>query len=483
MTPQQVLKQYWNYDDFRPGQLGIVEQILSGRDVLAILPTGGGKSICFQVPALILPGLTVVVSPLISLMKDQVDALVKRNVPAAFLSSTQSAKEQCSVFQMLTENKLKLLYLSPERLQSKQFVDAVKNLGISLVVVDEAHCISEWGHDFRPEFRLISRFVAERTLRPAVAAFTATATPATQADITYSLRLRQPFVHLSSFARTNLALHVTHCRSTFLQYLALWHILKKHHADSGIIYVSSRATADVLAKTISATFPSVSIAAYHAGLTATERDRIQNDFIADRIRIVTATNAFGMGIDKPNIRFVAHYHTPGSLEHFYQEVGRGGRDGAQSQTYLLFNQQNLAIHLGLLHKSNLTSSFRRHQLSKLHAMRQYALATDCRQNYILRYFGEQSTKPCERCDVCQHQQNQVFSLDQAETKLLNELSQIRQHLAGSLQKPPVAIASDRILYQLTLLKPHSLADAKQIVGVGEGWIKHWWQSFEPPLRK
>lgn len=483
VQPTEILQHYWGYDRFRPGQQAIVESILAGKDTLAIMPTGGGKSICFQVPALLLPGLTLVVSPLISLMKDQVDALTRRSIPADYLSSSQTPKEQLSVYEKLNSNQLKLLYLSPERLQSRRFQTAIRNQRISLLVIDEAHCISEWGHDFRPEFRMIAPFVATQAVRPTAAAFTATATPKTQLDICESLQLNAPFRQISSFARVNLGLQVISCPSHFVQQMLAFKLLLKHRNESGIIYVSSRQTAENLTKVVRSLLPFFSIEAYHAGLEPQQRTDIQERFIKNKIKIVVATNAFGMGIDKSNIRFVIHFHIPGSLEHYYQEVGRAGRDGNTSQTYLLYNENNLSIHLGLLDQNEqISDKHRKQQLFKLHAMRTFATTKGCRMQLVLRYFGEVSDRACGQCDRCLAQICQSKALENEvsfEIDLLNQLEQLRRSLAQTLRLSPSSIATSKVLYQLALIRPTTAEHASKLAGVGQGWLKQWWSKFGP----
>lgn len=483
VQPTEILQHYWGYDRFRPGQQVIVEAILEGKDTLAIMPTGGGKSICFQVPALLLPGLTLVISPLISLMKDQVDALSRRSIPAEYLSSSQTPEEQRSVYGKISSNQLKLLYLSPERLQSRRFLTLIKSLNISLVVIDEAHCISEWGHDFRPEFRMIAPFVTQQAIRPTVAAFTATATSKTQLDICESLQLQAPFKQVSSFARNNLGLQVISCPSHFIQQMLVFKLLLKHRNESGIIYVSSRQTAENLTKIVRSLLPFSSIEAYHAGLTPDQRTNIQERFIVDQIKIVVATNAFGMGIDKSNIRFVIHFHIPSSLEHYYQEVGRAGRDGKSSQTYLLYNENNLSIHLGLLDQNKqITDKHRKQQLFKLHAMRTFSTTNGCRMQLVLRYFGEATEKVCGQCDRCLEQLRQSKALAEEasfEIELLNRLNQLRLTLAQTLRLSPSNIATNKVLYQLALIRPTTAEHAGKLAGVGQGWLKQWWSKFGP----
>lgn len=496
MQAEDVLQHYWGYPHFRPGQAAIIEAILRQPEVIAIMPTGGGKSICFQVPALMLEGLTLVISPLISLMKDQVDALLRRGIAAAHLSSTQTPDEQARLYQQLdllsrvknnqatTQQPLKLLYLSPERLQSRRFLASIKTIPVSLLVIDEAHCIAEWGHDFRPEFRQIPRLLHHLPTRPKIAAFTATATPAVQAEIATSLRLNSPRQFLSSFERDNLAIQVDYCPSLFTQQLTLLRLINQNRLASGIIYVSSRSSAEALAALIQKTIPQLSVGFYHAGLTGAERDRIQELFLNDRLQIITATNAFGMGIDKSSIRFVVHYQIPASLEHYYQEIGRAGRDRLPSTTTLLFNPYNLQIHLKLLAKnSTLTTRYRHRQLAKLAAMRSFALTPDCRSQFILRYFGEQASTPCHRCDNCRHRSTPhplLNQLSSVEKERLQNLFLIREKIARHYRAKPPSVVHPQLLCQLALRQQLPTEDQLlTLPGAGAGWQQRWW----PRLKK
>lgn len=485
MQAEQVLQQYWGYPAFRPGQSEIIDAILHHHSVLAIMPTGGGKSICFQVPALMLPGLTLVVSPLISLMKDQVDALMRRGVAAAHLSSAQSAQEQSDVFSQLQQGQLKLLYLSPERLHSRRFLATIKTIPVSLLVIDEAHCISEWGHNFRPEFRQIPFLLKHLTTKPKVAAFTATATPSVQADIIASLHLDNPATFVSSFERDNLAIEVNYCPSVFSQQLTLLRLIKQHRSESGIVYVSSRASAHALAKLITTFYPTSACGFYHAGLSAEERTAVQESFLTDQLKVIVATNAFGMGIDKSSIRYVVHYQIPASLEHYYQEIGRAGRDRQPSTTTLLYNPYNLQIHLKLINKSaGQNRAYMQHQVKKLDAMRQFARATECRSRVILRYFGETTAQNCGRCDNCRHIQYTHPMLNQIELSERNQLRSLfdaRRLLAKHWSVQPVDVAHPHVLCQMALVDRVDETSIRTLAGVGDGWLKTWWPQFKQAI--
>ena len=404
-TAQDILKQYFGYDSFRPGQDKLVQSILSGRDTLGIMPTGAGKSICYQVPALLLPGLTLVISPLISLMKDQVGALNEAGVPAACVNSAMSAESMRDVLGYAAQGGYKLLYVAPERLTAPAFLSFAQRVPVSMVTVDEAHCISQWGQDFRPSYLKILDFLAALPARPLVSAFTATATEAVRDDIVRALGLRDPFVLTTGFDRPNLYFAVERPPS---KPNALLRLLAARTGKSGIVYCATRKTVDdvcdmLLAKGLPAT-------RYHAGLSAEERQRNQEDFLYDVKPIMVATNAFGMGIDKSNVSFVIHYNMPKNMESYYQEAGRAGRDGEPADCILLYSGQDVhtaEFLIGHSHEAGDSSvdpetrqALIERDRDRLRQMTFYATTDECLRRYILRYFGEQAPVSCGHCGNC-----------------------------------------------------------------------------------
>lgn len=404
-TAQDILKQYFGYDSFRPGQDKLVQSILSGRDTLGIMPTGAGKSICYQVPALLLPGLTLVISPLISLMKDQVGALNEAGVPAACVNSAMSAESMRDVLGYAAQSGYKLLYVAPERLTAPAFLSFAQRVPVSMVTVDEAHCISQWGQDFRPSYLKILDFLAALPARPLVSAFTATATEAVRDDIVRALGLRDPFALTTGFDRPNLYFAVERPPS---KPNALLRLLAARTGKSGIVYCATRKTVDdvcdmLLAKGLPAT-------RYHAGLCAEERQRNQEDFLYDVKPIMVATNAFGMGIDKSNVSFVIHYNMPKNMESYYQEAGRAGRDGEPADCILLYSGQDVhtaEFLIGHSHEAGDSSvdpetrqALIERDRDRLRQMTFYATTDECLRRYILRYFGEQAPVSCGHCGNC-----------------------------------------------------------------------------------
>ncbi|WP_029033230.1 DNA helicase RecQ [Salinimicrobium terrae] len=386
----ETLKEYFGYDSFRPLQREIIDSVFEGNDNLVIMPTGGGKSICFQLPAILLPGITIVISPLIALMKDQVDGLTANGIPAAFLNSSQQEKEQQEIFSKIEKNEIKLLYVAPESLQ---YIDTVFSAGnISLIAIDEAHCISSWGHDFRPAYTQLG-YLKNRHPETPVIALTATADKATRQDICEQLNIPHARKHISSFDRKNLSLDVRPGNKKFEQILAF---LKGRKSESGIIYCLSRKNTEELAAKLKA--KGYKAEAYHAGLSHNDRIKIQEDFINDRNEIICATIAFGMGIDKSNVRWVIHYNMPKNLEGYYQEIGRAGRDGLPSST-LLFHSYADVVQLQKFAEGSGNSEV---QLAKLERMKQYSEALSCRRRILLSYFGEIIAKDCGNCDVCKN---------------------------------------------------------------------------------
>lgn len=415
MKPTEVLKTCFGYDAFRPGQEEIIEGILSGRDALAIMPTGAGKSICYQVPALLLPGITLVVSPLISLMQDQVKALNDVGVHAAFINSALTEGQIRKALSLAAQGLYKIIYVAPERLESWEFLDFATHMEISMVTVDEAHCISQWGQDFRPSYVKIVDFIRKLGRRPVVSAFTATATETVRDDILRTLQLANPNVVVTGFDRENLYYSVEHIRKKddfILDYI------EKHPSDSGIIYCATRKNVDKLYEELFKR--GVAVTRYHAGLGGAERKKNQEDFIYDRAPVVVATNAFGMGIDKSNVRFVIHYNMPQSMENYYQEAGRAGRDGEPAQCILLFSPQDMMINRFLLEQkdfSELTGEearlIRQRDTRRLQTMEQYCRGTGCLRNYILQYFGEETEDPCENCGNCHREYTEIDLTEEA----------------------------------------------------------------------
>lgn len=405
----ETLKTYFGYDTFREGQEKIVEAILTNRDVLAIMPTGAGKSICYQIPALILPGITLVISPLISLMQDQVKALNDAGIHAAFINSSLTENQISKALYLAASGRYKIIYVAPERLENYEFLEFARNVEISMVTVDEAHCISQWGQDFRPSYLKIVEFIKNLPKRPIVSAFTATATEEVKNDILCTLSLEDPEVVITGFDRKNLYYSVENIRRKeefIMEYI------EKHPTESGIIYCATRKNVDNLFELLFKR--GVPVTRYHAGLTNETRKKNQDDFIYDRTPVIIATNAFGMGIDKSNVRYVIHYNMPQSMENYYQEAGRAGRDGENSQCILLFSLQDVMIDRMLLDNKDFSDVdeedeylIRQRDIRRLQTMEGYCKTTGCLRNYILEYFGEKTSGPCDNCGNCHREYHEV----------------------------------------------------------------------------
>ncbi|WP_210560511.1 DNA helicase RecQ [Psychrosphaera aestuarii] len=392
-SPIGVLKQVFGYSDFRDGQQAVVEASLTGQDVMVLLPTGGGKSLCYQIPSLLLDKVTIVVTPLLSLMKDQVDQLLESGVPAAFVNSQQTREEQMQVLNQVQHNEIKILYVSPERLLQYQFLEHIKFCGVGLFAIDEAHCLSHWGHDFRQDYLRLS-MIKQHFPNVPIMALTATADRATRYDIAAQLQLQDPLIHIGSFDRPNLRYTI---EEKFKPLSQLMTFLKTQSDQSGIIYCLSRARVDDIAEKLIA--KGYRAAAYHAGYDTETRNRVQEQFQRDHIQIVVATVAFGMGINKPNIRFVVHYDLPRTIESYYQETGRAGRDGLPAECLLFFDSGD-APRIKKMISDNPNEERVKVELQRFNAMVGLADAQTCRRQVLLNYFNEFSNDACGNCDIC-----------------------------------------------------------------------------------
>lgn len=399
----KILKEYFGHSDFREGQEDIVDCLLSGRDALCIMPTGAGKSICYQVPTIAFEGITVVISPLISLMKDQVTALVQSGISAAYINSSLSESQYTKVFQNAERGKYKIIYVAPERLTTAEFLNLCKKLNVSMVAVDEAHCVSQWGQDFRPSYLKISEFINMLKVRPVVGAFTATATKEVKNDILRLLELDSPLVVTTGFDRPNLFFSVIRPKAKSVRLLEL---VKERKDKSGIVYCATRKAVEEVCVLLNDN--GFSATRYHAGLSETERKENQEDFVYDRRQIMVATNAFGMGIDKSNVSFVIHYNMPKNIESYYQEAGRAGRDGEESDCILLYSPQDVHTNQFLIEKSDANpelseeeqNAVRQKDMERLKYMTYYCTTSDCLRGFILKYFGDRSANYCGKCSNC-----------------------------------------------------------------------------------
>lgn len=392
----RMLETYFGYTSFRPAQEAPVASLLRNEDVIGIMPTGAGKSICFQIPALCKPGLTIVFSPLISLMKDQVDGLLVQNIPAALINSTLTQAEFNKTMYEVRSGKIKLLYIAPERLGSNFFCNVLRALPIAQVIVDEAHCISEWGHDFRPSYRLIGEWLNSLPKRPIVGAFTATATKYVENDIKKLLGLDKANVYVTGFDRSNLSFSVIRTPKR-MDYVV--HYVRQHANENGIIYCATRKDVDRVYENL--TRAGIKVGHYHGGLSDEVRREMQNAYADDKLQVMVATNAFGMGIDKSNVRYVLHYQMPRNMESYYQEAGRAGRDGAPAECILLYSGQDVQVHKYLIEQSIETPERQEVELRKLQSMIDYCFCSNCLRKYMLNYFGESTVwTTCDNCSSC-----------------------------------------------------------------------------------
>ena len=490
----EALNRYFGYDSFRPGQSGIVSAILAGRDVLGVMPTGAGKSICYQIPAAILPGVAIVISPLISLMRDQVDALNDVGLPAAFINTTQTPDEQDLVFAQALSGQIKLLYVAPERLETERFRNFAVRVPISLVAVDEAHCVSQWGQDFRSSYLGIGEFIAGLPTRPTVAAFTATATERVRRDIVSILGLHTPSITVTGFDRPNLYFDVISMpRKDKASWVASY--IASHPDESGIVYCATRKETEALAESLNSAVTELRAAggadvsdigtiavAYHGGMSADAREKAQRDFVTDRVPVVVATNAFGMGIDKSNVRFVIHHNMPESIEAYYQEAGRAGRDGEPSRCTLLWNESDIVTRRRLLdsdyENERLTpeeqEAVRASKRRLLDAMVGYCRTTDCLHAYMTRYFGETAGAAAKTdgkcvggCANCEHTFETIDVTDIARA-ISRCVHDVNQHVgSGKIVK----VLRGSKAQDLSYLNPESLPSFGMLDEVPEARIR------------
>lgn len=471
---RQILQKYFGYPNFREGQKKIVSRILDRKDTLGVMPTGGGKSICYQIPAIIFPGVTLVISPLISLMKDQIDTLQGVGVPATFINSTISHTEVQRRIERTRNGEIKLLYVAPERFDSPSFRHLFENLNLSLIAIDEAHCMSQWGHDFRPSYRSIGTYIKELPIRPVLSAFTATATPEVIQDICAILGMDHTGVFVSGFGRPNLAFSVvrgTNKRDFVTNYLDM------NRDVAGIIYASTRKEVDQLYQFL--TQKGYSVGRYHAGLTEEERLQTQEKFLYDDIQIIVATNAFGMGIDKSNVRYVLHNNLPKNIESYYQEAGRAGRDGESSECILLFQPKDIHVQKFLI-EQNTSPERQAHEYGKLQSMVDYCYAQQCLQQSIRNYFGEETQETCGQCDNCKNEYEQTDLTEEAQmifscVKRMNErfgVSLVAKVLKGSKDQKVQQFGFEK-LPTYGLMHRYSIKEITEQINVliAEGYLR------------
>ncbi len=459
-----LLKQYFGYDEFRPGQKEIIQKVIDQENVLGIMPTGSGKSICYQLPSLLLDGLTVVVSPLISLMKDQVDAANQLGIPATFINSSLDGYETARRFQEIDRQQYRLLYIAPERFIMPDFIQAMNRWNVCMIAIDEAHCISQWGHDFRPSYLQMAKQLDQLPNRPVIVALTATATIQVAADIKRLLKIPDGNHIQTGFGRENLRFQVVKDQKKE-QYLVEY--LKINKNQSGIIYAATRKEVDRIYHLLKKF--GFSIGRYHGGLKENERTAMQEAFLYDRLQLIVATNAFGMGINKSNVRFVIHYQIPGSLEAYYQEAGRAGRDGLSSEAILLFAPQDTQVQKFFIQQSQREEEQKQKEYEKLKAMTEYAYIESCLQQYILNYFGETSS-PCNRCGNCLDDREIVEVTTQAQMVLscLKRMGEnygkqmLMKVLAGSKEQKLRALGFER-LSTYGLMKNQSQKETMQLI--------------------
>lgn len=498
MNINQTLKQYFGYDSLRTGQEELINGILAGHDVLGIMPTGAGKSLCYQLPALMLKGITLVISPLISLMSDQVKALNQAGVHAAYINSSLTENQIRIALSYASQGRYKIIYVAPERLNTPRFLDFACNADISMLTVDEAHCISQWGQDFRPSYLEIAGFLTRLPRRPIVSAFTATATERVKNDIVASLGLNNPVTMVTGFDRPNLFFRVVTRRGGSQKDNSIINYVKKHEDESGIIYCATKKNVDKLYTLLNE--QGISAGRYHAGLSNEERKQNQEDFTYDRIRVMVATNAFGMGIDKSNVRYVLHYNMPQSLEYYYQEAGRAGRDGEEAECVLFFSKQDIMINKFLLQNKasagDVASDMQKtaNDRRKLQQMINYCETDKCLREFILSYFGDTTPCICNKCSNCvvvedeeeetyvetgkkRKKAAQLAGLNELGAALFEKLRSVRTELAAEKSVPPYIICSDKTLKDMCAKLPRDKEQLADVYGMGEQKIQNYGEAF------
>lgn len=498
MNINQTLKQYFGYDSLRTGQEELINGILSGHDVLGIMPTGAGKSLCYQLPALMLKGITLVISPLISLMSDQVKALNQAGVHAAYINSSLTENQIRMALSYASQGRYKIIYVAPERLNTPRFLDFACNADISMLTVDEAHCISQWGQDFRPSYLEIAGFLTRLPRRPIVSAFTATATERVKNDIVASLGLNNPVTMVTGFDRPNLFFRVVTRKGGSQKDNSIINYVKKHEDESGIIYCATKKNVDKLYTLLNE--QGISAGRYHAGLSNDERKQNQEDFTYDRIRVMVATNAFGMGIDKSNVRYVLHYNMPQSLEYYYQEAGRAGRDGEEAECVLFFSKQDIMINKFLLQNKasagDVASDMQKtaNDQRKLQQMINYCETDKCLREFILSYFGDTTNCICNKCSNCvvvedeeeetyvetgkkRKKAAQLAGLNELGAALFEKLRSVRTELAAEKSVPPYIICSDKTLKDMCAKLPRDKEQLADVYGMGEQKIQNYGEAF------
>lgn len=498
MNINQTLKQYFGYDSLRTGQEELINGILAGHDVLGIMPTGAGKSLCYQLPALMLKGITLVISPLISLMSDQVKALNQAGVHAAYINSSLTENQVRMALSYASQGRYKIIYVAPERLNTPRFLDFACNADISMLTVDEAHCISQWGQDFRPSYLEIAGFLTRLPRRPIVSAFTATATERVKNDIVASLGLNNPVTMVTGFDRPNLFFRVVTRKGGSQKDNSIINYVKKHEDESGIIYCATKKNVDKLYTLLNE--QGISAGRYHAGLSNDERKQNQEDFTYDRIRVMVATNAFGMGIDKSNVRYVLHYNMPQSLEYYYQEAGRAGRDGEEAECVLFFSKQDIMINKFLLQNKasagDVASDMQKtaNDQRKLQQMINYCETDKCLREFILSYFGDTTPCICNKCSNCvvvedeeeetyvetgkkRKKAAQLAGLNELGAALFEKLRSVRTEIAAEKSVPPYIICSDKTLKDMCAKLPRDKEQLADVYGMGEQKIQNYGEAF------